>query len=48
MNSGLSQAVPGHGGAQSTANFPEAAITPTAPGGGSLLPPPGLLSREAE
>lgn len=48
MNSRLSQAVPGHARAQSTANLPEAAITPTAREGGSLLPPPGLLSREAE
>lgn len=48
MNSRLSQAVPGHARAQSTANLPEAAVTPTAREGGSLLPPPGLLSREAE
>lgn len=49
MNSGLSQSVPGHTRAQSTANLPEAAITPTAQSeGASLLPPQGLLSREAE
>lgn len=48
MNSGVSQAVPGHGRAQSPANPPGAAVTPAARGGGSGLPPPGLASRDAE